>query len=453
MRAPAGVLPGTPAVHRRARAIIAGAIAIGLLLRLAFAFGYWVGKPLTLDEQEYLLLATSVARGAGLTYPPAAEQRSARHFERPPVFAVLLAGVLRLTRDPLVAAPVDGSGMPRGFPRSSTDVPASIKVTQSLIGVMVIVLIASLASKAGGPVAAAAAATLAAFYPPLACSSGYVLAEPLYSLLALAVVWLLHRAAPPPAIPVRAVFAAGVAAGVAVLTKEAMILFLPFAGLWLLARRGLVPAVVLTLGLGVVLTPWIVRNDAVYGGFVLTAPHGGVTFWTGNNPVAGGEGDLAANPEMGRARVQFERRHAGASAAELDSAYYREALRFVAQNPGAWTALLARKLFYTFVPIGPSYRLHSRLYYVATAGCYALLLPFAVLGLIGLLRRRQAGRLMAFWLLALSTVATCVVFFPQERFRLPVLDPALVVCAAVWFGSLARAGRWFTASHDMQGLV
>jgi hypothetical protein len=440
-------------VHGRVRTIIAGAIVIGLLLRLAFAFGYWVGKPLTLDEQEYLLLATSVARGAGLTYPASAEQRPARHFERPPVFAVLLAGILRLTRDPLVAAPVEGNGMPRGFPRSSSEVPASIKITESLIGVMVIALSASLASKAGGPVAGAAAATLAALYPPLACSSGYVLSEPLYSLLALAVVWLLHRTDPTRAIPAWAVFAAGVAAGVAVLTKEAMILFLPFAGLWLLARRGLVPAVVLTLGLGVVLTPWIARNYAVYGRFVLTAPHGGVTFWTGNNPAAGGEGDLAANPEMGRARVQFERRHAGATAADLDSAYYREALRFIAQNPGAWTALLARKLFYTFVPIGPSYRLHSRLYYVATAGCYALVLPFAVLGLIGLLRRRRAGRLTALWLLALSTVVTGVVFFPQERFRLPVLDPALVVCAAAWFGSLACASRWFRVSHDVQGLV
>jgi hypothetical protein len=34
-------------------------------------------------------------------------------------------------------------------------------------------------------------------------------------------------------------------------------------------------------------------------------------------------------------------------------------------------------------------------------------------------------------LLALSSVVVCLVFFPQERFRIPVLDPAAIVAAAV----------------------
>jgi hypothetical protein len=29
-----------------------------------------------------------------------------------------------------------------------------------------------------------------------------------------------------------------------------------------------------------------------------------------------------------------------------------------------------------------------------------------------------------------SAVLVCVVFFPQERFRIPVIDPALIVLAA-----------------------
>ncbi len=451
--APEGVLIRRPGVTSRARAVIVGAIALGLVLRLAFAFGYWVGKPLTLDEQEYLLLATSVAHGAGLTYPASGAQPPARHFERPPVFAVFLAGILRLTRDPLVGAPVDETGSPGDFPRSSTQVAASIKVAQSFVGILVIVLIASLAAKVGGRAGGVAGATLAAVYTPLVCSSGYVLSEPLYSALALAIVWLLHRPAAGCATPLWAVFLAGLLAGVAVLTKEAMIFFLPFAGWWLLARRGLVPAMVLTLGVALVMTPWIGRNYAVYGRFMLTAPHGGVTFWTGNNAAARGEGDLAANPEMGRARIAFERLHAGADTGEVDSAYYREAFRFIWQHPLAWSALLVKKVFYTFAPIGPSYRLHSRLYYAATAGSYALLFPFGVLGFIGLLRNRRAGRLTALWLLALSSVVVCVVFFPQERFRTPVLDPALVVCAAAWFGSLARVSRYFVEPHDLQGLV
>ena len=46
----------------------------------------------------------------------------------------------------------------------------------------------------------------------------------------------------------------------------------------------------------IVVTPWTVRNLRVYDRFVLVASEGGVTFWTGNHPLARGEGDLAANP-------------------------------------------------------------------------------------------------------------------------------------------------------------
>ena len=41
------------------------AVAVGLLLRLAFGLGYWTGKPLTHDEREYLTLAANVAQGRG----------------------------------------------------------------------------------------------------------------------------------------------------------------------------------------------------------------------------------------------------------------------------------------------------------------------------------------------------------------------------------------------------
>jgi preprotein translocase subunit Sec61beta len=33
--------------------------------------------------------------------------------------------------------------------------------------------------------------------------------------------------------------------------------------------------------------------------------------------------------------------------------------------------------------------------------------------------------------MAASTVAAGLVFFPQERFRIPVIDPALIVTAAL----------------------
>jgi hypothetical protein len=92
---------------------------------------------------------------------------------------------------------------------------------------------------------------------------------------------------------------------------------------------------------------------------------------------------------------------------------------------------MAKKVFYLVVPIGPSYTLHSPRYYAASVASLVVLVPLAVLGLSRLGAGR--GRLVGMWLLAAAAVATCLVFFPQERFRIPVLDPALILCASgVW---------------------
>jgi hypothetical protein len=92
---------------------------------------------------------------------------------------------------------------------------------------------------------------------------------------------------------------------------------------------------------------------------------------------------------------------------------------------------MVRKAFYTIVPIGPSYLLHSLLYFLSSVVSYLGVLPFAVLGLGRLARRAAVPVPLA--LLALSSLLVCVVFFPQERFRIPVVDPALLVFAGSWW--------------------
>jgi hypothetical protein len=41
-------------------------------------------------------------------------------------------------------------------------------------------------------------------------------------------------------------------------------------------------------------------------------------------------------------------------------------------------------------------------------------------------------------LLALSVVMTSLVFFPQERFRIPVIDPTVIVCASAVLAGVRR---------------
>lgn len=388
------------------------AVAVGLAARLVFAYGYWVGKPLTHDEREYLLLAGNVAAGRGFVHlQPDGTPAAGEHFGRAPVYPVFLAGLVRATG----AGPADGEPLLR-----------AIRAAQALLGGVLVWLVAWLAGRTAGPRAATAGAWLAAIYPPLVWTPAYIWSETLFSVLALGCVAVLSVRTPG---PFRCA-AAGALAGAAVLTRPAMLFFLPLAALWLAWRREWRGLALLVLACALVIAPWTARNAREYGRFVLVASEGGITFWTGNHPLAIGEGDLAANPQLKRENVALRARHPGLSPEALEPIYYREALQFIRERPGAWMALMARKVFYTVVPVGPSYRLHSALYYGASALSYLAVLPFALLGLAALVR---AGRLpVPLLLLAASACLVGLVFFPQERFRIPVLDPTLLVMAASW---------------------
>jgi len=421
---------------------IVACVLFGLALRVAFALVYWVNQPLTHDEREYLALGRSVARGEGSRYP--ADEPSpgtAQQFGRAPGYPLLLAALH-------VTEPHEHA-------------PRRVQIAQACVGALGIWLIAAIAGRAAGPRAAFVAAAVAAVYPPLVFMPAYVLSETLYSTIALAAARVLQEvggwrleagkatdfvptsSAQPPA---SNVVLAGVLTGLAVLIRPAMLFFLPFVAVWLMWRMrkpsrtaGIARAAVFIVAALACVAPWTIRNHHVYGRWILVASEGGVTFWTGNHPLARGDGDLAANLEIKRAELAFRSQHAGLTPEQLEPLYYRDALAWIRRDPAAWLALMARKAFYTVVPTGPSYAVHSARYRVASVASYLLILPAAIAGV----RRWRAARTTgapgtgspaALWLMAAATVAAGLVFFPQERFRIPVIDPALIVSAALLAG-------------------
>jgi 4-amino-4-deoxy-L-arabinose transferase-like glycosyltransferase len=411
-------MPLDPAVARRRILIVA---ALGLLVRLVFGVFYWVDKPLTHDEREYLALSQSIAAGNGFVYGPGHETGTAQQFGRAPVYPLFLAAI--------------GAGG-----EDHTSSPTRVKIAQSLVGAVGVWIIGMIAIRTAGPAGGVAAAAIAACYPPLVWIPAYVLSETMYSTVALASVLMLDvaldRAASPTGRAAAAKWSAGagVAAGVAVLVRPAMLFFLPLAAVWMARRRRHALAVILVVTALSVVAPWTVRNYRVLHRFVLVASEGGVTFWTGNHPLARGEGDLAANPDIKRAEIAFRGARPGLTAEQLEPLYYRDALHYIVRHPFWWAGLLVRKVFYTVVPVGPSYTLHSISYVGASVASYLLLLPLAVWGWQS---RRRDRRPEALFVLAASSVLAGLVFFPQERFRIPVIDPALIVCAAA-----ACADRW-----------
>lgn len=403
------------------RLILAAAVA-GLVLRAAFGLGYWTGKPLTHDEREYLALAQSLSEGRGLHYPPGHETGTAQQFGRAPGYPAFLSMI--------------GAGAGTGAS------PTRVKIAQAMLGALAVWMIGIIALRSAGPRAGVIAAAIAAVYPALVFIPAYVLSETLFMPLALGCVMLLqtarmHADAERSARGGAALtVAAGLVAGAAILVRPGMLFFLPVVALWFVRRRRWSLALAFCVSAAMVVLPWTLRNVREYGRVVLVASEGGVTFWTGNHPLAIGEGDLAANPAIKEAEIAFRRSHPGLTAAELEPLYYRDALDQILSNPVWWLQLLARKAFYTVVPVGPSYALHSTRYLLASVIPYVLVAPLAIMGLFRLARRGSAATPLL--LLALSVVLTGLIFFPQERFRIPVIDPTLIICASA---VIAAGGR------------
>lgn len=394
-----------------ARRLIVAAAVLGFLLRAGFGLFYWVDKPLTHDEREYLALAQSLASGRGFVYDETLDTGTAQKFGRAPGYSVFLAS-LRGSAD---------------LPAAS---PARVKIAQSIVGALTIWLIGLWAMTYAGPRAGAIAAAVAALYPPLIAMPSYVLSETLYSTAALAAAFILQKATEKVSLPLA--IAAGALTGAAALIRPAILLFLPLAFLWLLVRRRPALALAVALAAAAVIAPWTARNYRAYDRLVLIASEGGVTFWTGNHPLARGEGDLAANPDLKRAELAFRQSHPGLTAEALEPLYYREAFAWIAGHPLDWLQLVARKAFHTVVPTGPSYALHSTRYRLASIVPYLVVLPFGLAGALRLWRAHP--RPVALFLLAGSSILMCLVFFPQERFRIPILDPVLIVSAAALTG-------------------
>ncbi len=400
------------------------AIVVGLVARLGFALGYWHDKPLTHDEQEYLAYAINIAAGHGFTrvLPGAFEGPSVNEFSRAPLYPAFLSMALRLS-------PARDSTLP-------ASVPPAVQVVQSLVGACGVWLAWRLGARLGGRTAGQVAAWLMALWPSQVWMSAYALSEVLYAPLVLGATLALgaaldwHGRVPADARRKTSLVVAGLCLGFAALTRSAAFSFLVVGCALTWWRLSFAHAAALALAALLVVAPWTWRNWDAHNRFIPVAADAGVNLWIGNHPLATGEGDLATNTPLKqayRARIAV---HPGSGPEELDRVFAREAAGWLAESPGRLAVLGARKAFYAVVPIGPSYRAHSRAYILASVVPYAIALPLAVAATLGW----QAFSRPPVALLALVASAwlLMLVFFPHERYRLPVIDPALVVLTSAW---------------------
>ncbi len=265
----------------------------------------------------------------------------------------------------------------------------------------------------------------------------------------------------------------GVVLGLLMLTREETILLVPVLALWILFARRARPrtervralataerarALALWIaGLALVLLPVGARNAYVGGEFVLTTSQAGSNFYIGNNPQANG----SYSPlRPGRSNTVYERVDATDLAQqavgheltpkEVSDFWFSRAFAFIRAQPGAWLALMQRKVALLFnayeMPDAEDlyfYELYcSLLRVLGTVINYGTLVPLAALGLWW--TRARWRELSILYLVLATFCAGPVIFYVFARYRYPVVPPFTLFAGAALVEALAlaRAKRW-----------
>ena len=278
------------------------------------------------------------------------------------------------------------------------------------------------------------AAAFAAFDPFVVVNSAFVLSEALFLPLMLAaqygfaILWmpkgetLSRRAA------VAWGLWTGAASGAAVLVRPSWALYVPaMLAAWVVLsgrgsrRKAVERACVVVVGLVVVMAPWWVRNERIYGRFVPTALWMGASLYDGLNPRATGASDMdfLGDPEFWPLDE------------EAQNALLRQRAFAIARaHPGRvlGLALVKAARFWSPWPNAEAFRSPA----LAVVSSLITIPQFVLLALGVWDRRRDSRALVLLALPLLYTFALHLVFVSSMRYRVPVAVPALGLVAVGW---------------------
>ncbi len=309
-------------------------------------------------------------------------------------------------------------------------------------------LVLALGRRIGGSeLAARLALLLLALYPNNAAYVPLALTEVFYTMLLLAICWLLTAGR-----GALALVGAGLLLGLATLVKAQTLVVVPLVlgiavlrapQFWPALRHALAKGLLLAALAALVVAPWSLRNQRVLGHPVAVSTNAGVTLLTGNNDTAQG-GYSDTDPAY---QALFARR------LEMDEIAYdaeakRLGLAWIKAHPGRFIALMPKKLARLWGPDGEalwnyergakSYAAHAALYRavrLANQVWYWLLLLGGASALVVQVRRRRVGAAVPDWWLlpygiAAYPTAIAIIFSGQSRFHYPAMP--FIALSAGW---------------------
>jgi 4-amino-4-deoxy-L-arabinose transferase-like glycosyltransferase len=395
--------------------------------RLAYLLFYRANDPLyevpISDAKIYHDWATALASGAGW-------EQSA--FYQAPGYPYLLSIFYRL----FGAEPVVGY------------------IMQMVLGLLSILLIFRIASRAYDRRAGLIAAALASLYGLHPYYETKLLTGTTSLFLACLLVDRLQSADEWP--KELGYLSAGLALGLASVVRPTFLLLIPLVAFWIVADRSaawshrLRRALLCMLCAAAVIAPVTIRNYLVSGELVLISNNGGVTFYQGNNhrswglySAPGMSGKISHQREESR-EIAEEARGQPLTDAEVSRFYYGRGFAYIKEDPLRYLCLVAKKAFFALDdyehPLECSPRLDGN------PVRYLLPLSFAPLLVLALMRifssQRVGRREILILFLLVPPAVTALLFFAASRYRLPATAPllALAGCGLIALVERLRGG-------------
>jgi hypothetical protein len=304
----------------------------------------------------------------------------------------------------------------------------AVKVAQCLLGATLVLALGRIGAGAFGERAGLFAAGLAAFYPELVWFCAHFWAETVFALLLWWGFERLLQADDRGSVELAAV--AGLLWGLAVLTRETALYFLPVAALWLAWRRdggGRRAAFFLATALLVIL-PWTLRNWVVFQVFLPVSSAGALNLWQGNTRMTRQEVYEEYWAVRGRAQKYHHARERALEAiVERQPLWIFEKLRD--EMPAYWAAHGQPIVHIERGAYGKVARPYALAAIAVVVAPYVVLLGLFVLGIAALPRGRPVWLLLAF--LAFY-VLLHVAAHGYPRYRLPSLPVLFLVAGQGW---------------------
>lgn len=398
-------------------------LACGLVIRLIL---WWGAKDQALpisDERDYNTLAINLVRHGEFGF-----SEGVLTSLRPPLYPAMVAGIYWLFGEENYQA---------------------VRLVQVALSLATTLLVYFLGCRVYSSRVGLLAAGLYTFYPSLLGYNNLILTETLFTFLLLAFCALLLSGVEKKSFTVLAL--AGLALGLATLTRSILWLFPPFLAIFLLFAwqerflRRLTAAGIVTLAFCATIAPWTIRNTVLQKTFITIDVMGGRNFMLGNyqyTPLYRSWDAIALTGEKSWISEVLQNNPSGENLTQgqIDKLAMRQGIKFAMANPGLTSQRTLVKFFDFWglereLIAGAAQGIFGSItkpflvvMAFAIVGCYVLAIFAGIFGAI--LTPPSEKRWLVYFLLITGFICGVhTVVFGHSRYHLPLMPIVLLFAA------------------------